>query len=594
MAVLLTDQVLERLRSPKTDEELIKASRLQERAEFHTQPHESKEDIKYYAKYLSWISVLIDDDKKDVFDALVQSPVDTVDFTEGVFSELEAVFNAPDRFIQHNFVNTDLVNDYNDYLKEIKDADFWSSSGFTMMKSGIDSFLIVDLPDSQPMNQLRPEPYYYFLDVNYVKEVSISKGNKVEYIIFKDPKRHDKFHQFDDMFFRTFIYEEGEYFLLREIAHNLGYTPARSFWTTPYSKKSKILKKGPITNALYRLDWLLAKYTFEKHTELWAGFPVDIMYEQKCNYQDAEGNICEDGYVSTYAEVDGIQTAIKDPCPQCSTAKKLLGPGTVLTAPAMADKDDPDLLQGLNRVGADTEALKYMGMSTANLEKVLAWNIIGSVGEITKDALNEMHVSAMFESRMNVIRNIKKNFEYIHSFALKAIGDLRYGPNVYMGSIVNYGEKFFIHSVNTLKRDLKEDKEIGMPVFEIANQQKNILETKYHSNPEMMERTVILSHIEPFKGYSLKEMVEADKQFRLDPIQVKIKLNFIDYIQRFELEFMDIVTFMELNDFDTKIAFIKGKFEDYATEGMEEEQPEEQEVQQNQPENIDEEQQIEQ
>jgi len=223
------------------------------------------------------------------------------------------------------------------------------------------------------------------------------------------------------------------------------------------------------------------------------------------------------------------------------------------------------LINGLNRVSADVDSLEWLEKSIKNDEKSIAWNMIGLAMDQQKEAMNEMQVAGNFESRQNVLLNVKDNFEKAHSFILNTLAKLRYGSS-YIGSTVNYGERFFLHSVLVLQENYKLSKDTGMPVFELANQQQQIMFTKYQNNPEMMERVKILSALEPYQTYTVEELLSIGEQFRLNPLKMAIKINFEDLVNRFEREQMDIVPFMQFSDFQTKINFIQTKLEDYGTE----------------------------
>jgi hypothetical protein len=568
MAVLDPLQIPELIKRAKRPDEVKYAIEHDERAVFHTEPTEETLEIPYLRKFLGYVNNIIDHNKYDVFRYLLNLPVETVDFTEGVFNELKKIFNASDRFKKHEFTNPELAADYDDYLDLIGNEDFWKYKGFEAMKSAINSILIVDLPALANVADLRPQPYYYLLPLTHMIDIRVSDDMRVEYIIFNDMRVPDIVHVFDDLFYRSYSTKES-IVLVTENMHDLGYTPARSFWSTPFNSQRKIQKKGPISNALGRLDWLLVEYVFAKHEALYAGFPVDIMYEQQCNYHDDDGNACENGYITksvgTHLSGDPLRTEEQEivPCPACDGNKPVLGPGTIITAPARADSEDPDLIQGLNRVSADVDSLNWIKDKIDSDELKITWNMIGYVQNQSKEAMNEMQVMGNLQSRETVILDVKSNFERAETFVVETMARLRYGA-AYLGSVIFYGEKFYFQSVESIRTGIQDSKDAGLPQFEIISQQKQLLNTKYQNNPDMLERVKILMAIEPYQGYSLDDLIRLDQRYPLDPMRVLIKTNFHEYIARFEREFTNIVNFMPFSDFRERVEFIQTIIESYA------------------------------
>ena len=574
MAVLDPLKIPELLQKRQKNQEIEDSIRHDKRVVFHTEPTQRAYQIPYIREYLDWIGQIIDHRKHDVFEHLLTMPIETIEFTEGVFNELKKIFNAPDRFKQHNFTNPELVKDYETYLDLIHNDEFWKTKGFQAMKSAINSILIVDLPAIQGPSD-RPEPYYYLLPIDNVKIIKIGDNMRVEYIVFKDIEKEDVYHVFDDLFYRTYVLDKGNYILTVESQHDLGYTPARSFWSTPFNMNAKIQKKGPITNSLTQLDWLLAEYTFIKHEELYAGFPIDIMYEQQSPYTDDDGDSYDYNQTgintlvptSLYNDEDTTQAHRRYPSPESNTNKPVLGPGTQLLAPLRADKDDPDMINGLNRISADVASLNWIVDKIEKAEKKITFNMIGFTQDQSREAMNEMQVMGNVQSRENVVIDVKTNFENAETFVVKTMGFLRYGQ-AYLGSKIFYGEKFFFQSLDSIREGIKLSKTIGMPNFEIASQQKQLLNTKYQNNGKMLSKIEILMQLEPYQGYSLEELLTLNNSFRLDPVKMTIKTNFPEYIRRFENEFTNILTFMEFVELPEKVAVIYAILERYANEEL--------------------------
>jgi hypothetical protein len=585
MAILSSPQVLALLQENRRPAELETCRIHDRRARFHTEPHLRSGEVDYYAQHIDWVSLIIDREKADVYKALLSLPVETIDFTEGIFDELKKVFGSQNRFTGFEFVRPEMEDDFVEYLKEIKYFDFWKTKGFKAMKSAINSFVIIDLPamldddEGAVLTSKFPEPYFYLLDCQAVECVDIDDQNNVEYIIFHDKCDHNILYAFDDKMYRVIQKSESikpedknagiEYTIISEVPHDLGYTPARSFWSTPYNDRSKIQKSGPISNSLSKLDWLLFLYTSTKHSELYAGFPVEVVYEQKCDYKDAIGNACEGGRIRTMVNVSSVigQVDMKEQYQECPTCKnkRSLGAGRVLTAPAMASKDDVDLIQGMNRVPADTVSLKYLLERIDGLETGIAINIAGYTEDDISQAQNKDQVRSRYQSQYTVLLEVKENFENIDRFVMTTLGKLRYGK-AFKSCTINYGDQFFIYSVDTLQDEYKKSKDGGFPVYELASQINQIIATKYKENPAMMERVRIMSAIEPYQAYTMDELINLDGSIGLNTDMLRLKVDFETYVKRFEREYTNLSQFMQFSDFETKVDFVREKLIEYVQE----------------------------
>lgn len=589
MAILDPSLIPEMIRpsgSRKRNTEYERCIRHDHRAVMHTEAFDKESDIKYLNDFMQWVGRIISAKKLEVFRHLLTLPIATVDITEGIFNELKKIFDAHNRVISHQFTNPGLIDDCNEYRKKIRDYDFWQTDGFSAMKSAVNSIMIVDLPALKydpatgfEQESSKPEPYFYLLDIENVIEMDVKKGVwRVEYIIFKDPVNAGMVHVFDDLFYRTYEAEEkdkSKYTLVSQSPHDLGYCPARSFWTTPFSRNSKIQKLGPISKSLSSLDWLLASIVFKRHLGLYAGFPIYQSYEQRCDHVDEEtGSQCIGGIIS-WEVPSHIDSTIMIPqaksCPKCSENRGGLGAGSHIIAPLRETTDQPDALDGIKVVGAEKDSLDY---NKTEVDDQIAWityNIIGIADEMTREAVNEKQVTANFESRQTVLMDIKSNFEAIHRWTTDTWCKLRYGKQ-YVGCTIDYGSIFFLYTPAEMLEMLKSAKEQGLPNYELANIRSTLISTKYRNNPDMIARMKILSEVEPYPGYSLSDLNTLKNLIKIDPRTIELKANFEVYVKRFEREYTDIISFMQFNDLQTKVDLMKEIIMQYVEENMMEEE----------------------
>lgn len=601
MAILSKDQALKLIKEPKHAREIAKAKQKRTRHKLHTEPEIETENGFFsepLTRFLFWVrQVLQSDENYARYVQLCRPPVPTNEFTETIFSEFEKVFEGQNRWEKFNFSDSETENDAAEYRKQIGDYNFWPTQGFETFKNSIDNILVIDLPRLnrdeegnfiQPSD--RPEPYYFILDIDHLIDIDNDKIKgtnpqtgeqfyyfKCEYIIFEaeseinenEDAEKSYIYVFDDQFFRVFDkVGDNEYTMISEAPHGLTYCPARSFWTTPLNSRSNIQKRGPITNSLSDLDWLLFFSISERYLQLYAPFPIYAVYKNKCDYKNtADKSRCVDGFL----EFEG---AFFDPnnrkkCPKCSHKIKV-GPGNILLInPPKDAKEDPDQMSNpMKVIPAEKESLDYMKAALQDMRDNIFSNCVGKEVDINiKQAQNEKQVDAGFESQQSVLLKIKRNFEIIHLFALDTIYRLRYGAKYISGSI-NYGDVFFNKDEDTETAELESATKVGAPAYEISMRRDSINNARYRNNPDAIERLKILKNLDPFPDQDLKTLSDLKKTFPnlVDEREFAIKFKFNSFIDRFEREQTNILLFARAVDFDRKIILIRDELLRYADE----------------------------
>lgn len=589
MATITKEQALQLMKDPKSAKEIRRAKQKRLRHKLHTEPETETESIllgPQHAKFLNWIKELLNSDENYArFKSLYRPPLFTNELAESIFSQFERVFEAQNSYEKISFSDPELENDANDYRKRIGDFQFWETQGFETFKNSIDNIVVIDLPrlqlddDGNPVSQGLPEPYYYILDIDALVDIENTRVKaidtegkpfyyfKTEYVIFKADD--GLVYVLDDTHYKWFTEKDGVYTFVAESAHDLGFCPARSFWTTPLNSNCTLQKRSPITNSLSEMDWLLFFSLAKKYLELYAPFPIYAVYKGKCDYKIEGQNKgrCVDGYI----EYDGranqdINSRVR--CPKCSNKIKI-GPGNIIELRVPKDKEDFDLMANpMKVIPAEKTSLDHMTQAIKEKQDEIFQNCVGRGHDNKTDqAQNELQIRASFESRTSVLIKIKRNFEIIHTFALDTIFRLRYG-SAYLGLTINYGDEFFVKDETTQSNELELAKKTGAPSYEIATRRSDIWQTKYRNNPEMIERLGILRALEPFPDNSVNDVSNMFKQLP-EIVSLKdlaIKMHFNSFVQRFEREQTNINLFARALTMDKKIALIRAEFVKYADE----------------------------
>lgn len=549
------------LHAPQNKKVISRAEKLEQRLRFHTETNVAESDI--YAPtqdFLMWVSGLIPKDKFNTFLQLFSFPLPTPAIVEDVYRELERVFYSRNSSCTYQFTDSTLSEDWRKYRTEVlQEPIIWRTTGWQKMKVAVNSILIVDLPKEQKSE--RPAPYFYWLDIKNVIDFSSKDGESFEWLIFKQDdlvigeKKFARIAVFDNEAIAIYILnEKGEIANTESYnKHNLGFCPARFYWSTNLTESQKSLKKNPITKELSNLDWLLFFTISKRHLDLYAPYPIYSAYEADCSFQNNEtGDYCDGGFLRNEKGDYKISTGgLLDRCPVC-TEKRIAGPGSFIEVPTPSN-EAPDMREPVQITTVDAESLTYNVKECIRLKNDIIVSCVGSDGLVSeKEAINETQVAANFESKTSVLNALKTNLEKAQRFVEETICKLRYGSD-FLTLSVNLGTEFYVLTVDELYEKYKTAKANGSSEAELDALINKILETEYKHNPIELQRMQILKQVEPYRHYTLDEVLKLYNANLLNERDVKLKINFSAYVDKFERENGNIVEFASLKPLYEKI-----------------------------------------
>lgn len=505
--------------------------------------------------FLEWVNGLLPADKYATFVNLMQFPLKTVELSNRIFNSLERVFEGKDPSEVFDFAEPALRADWMKYRSSVlNEPNVWKEEGWNVMRTAINSVLIVDLPQGAVPGE-RPEPYFYFLPIGHVMAYDMCRKHKLKYIIFKAAE--DKVAVFDDTSYRVFAWDAKKMqvsVLLSENPHSLGYCPASFFWSTPLLQSKPGVKKSPLSTQLANLDWLLFFATSKKHLDLYAPYPIYSTYEADCDFRNNEtGDYCDGGFLRDSAGSFKMSPSGSGVlrCPVCSQ-KRIVGVGSLIEVP-IPEPGGSDLRDAVKITTIDKDSLAYNVSEEKRLEDHIRTSVVGMDTEPgNKTSMNEMQISAGYDSRRDVLLSIKANFEAARKFVDDTCCRLRYGDS-FKGSSISMGTEFYLYSVAELQAQYTEAKANGASNAELDAIDKRIEEAQNRTNPSQTQRAYILRHLEPYRNYTLPEVISLIDKNLLDPTLVDIKINFNDYINRFERENTSIIEFGSQISFADKI-----------------------------------------
>lgn len=558
------------LQKPTKRQAIQKAVNMQRRLRFHTETNIAVSDINQPTTiFLDWVKSLLPKDKFNIFLQLFKFPLPTPAVVEDVYRELERVFYSRNSSSSYQFTDSELAEDWAQYKKNnLNEPEVWKTTGWKRMQVSPNSILVVDLPQVQ--TSARPEPYFYWLEIDAVIDYQVSKqdDNLFEWLIFKQPE--NRIAVFDDTYIRVYQLNEKNEIqsLVSEASHDLGYCPARFFWSTQLNEKNKDLKKNPITKELSNLDWYLFFALSKQHLDLYAPYPIYSAYEADCNFENNEtGDYCDGGFLrNAKGEYKILNDGTVEKCPCCSE-KRIAGPGSFLEVPIPNQSEGvADMRNPVQITTIDKNSLDYNVKECVRLKNEIVVSVVGSGGTVSeKEAINETQVTANFESKTSVLNALKTNFELAQKFIEDTVCKLRYGA-AFISSSVSWGTEFYVFTVTELYSKYKQAKENGASNSELDAISQQILEVEYRNNPLVLQRMLILKQLEPYPHKTLDEVLKLYEKELLSENLVRLKINFSSLIERFERENINIIEFASNKPLREKIDIINKKLLEYVSE----------------------------
>lgn len=564
------NQIKQILQKPTKRQTIQKAVNMQRRLRFHTETNVAVSDINQPTTiFLDWVKQLLPKDKFNIFLRLFKFPLPTPAVVEDVYRELERVFYSRNSSSSYQFTDSELTEDWSQYKKNnLNEPEVWKTTGWKRMQVSPNSILVIDLPQVQ--TSLRPEPYFYWLEIDAVIDYQTFRldENQFEWLIFKQPEH--RIAVFDDTSIRVYQLNEKNEIqsLISEAKHDLGYCPARFFWSTQLNEKNKDLKKNPITKELSNLDWYLFFSISKQHLDLYAPYPIYSAYEADCNFENNEtGDYCDGGFLrDAKGEYKILNDGTVEKCPCCGE-KRIAGPGSFLEVPIPNQSEGvADMRNPIQITTIDKDSLDYNVNECARLKNEIVISVVGSGGTVSeKEAINETQVTANFESKTSVLNALKTNFELAQKFVEDTVCKLRYG-DAFISSSVNWGTEFYVFTVTELYSKYKQAKENGASNSELDAISQQILEVEYRNNPLVLQRMLILKQLEPYPHKTLDEVLMLYGEELLNENSVKLKINFSTLVEKFERENINIIEFASNKSMREKIDIINKKLLEYVTE----------------------------
>lgn len=536
---------------------------------FHVDTNMRRKETVPDAHFRDMVRSIITPKSYDMFCALMRYPLPTNVLTSVIFDRLSRLFEGRDKSFSYQFTDRGDGVDWEDYRQNVLDEpNVWKTKAWEYFKTEPNCVVVVDMAIRASEGDTKLRPYFYFVTVDRIIDYASDDAGNILWIVYTDGER--KFvYAIDQECYRRFALRDGnvvreEY---SENYHWLGKCPAAFLGDEPISISNCDIKASPITRVLSELDWYLFADISKRHLDTYGSYPIYSGYEAECDYETktSGGDVihCVHGKME---DDNGNIILLNDghpmPCPRCSS-HRIAGAGQYVEVPAPVD-GTPDMRNPVQILEVDKNSLDYNKENIDALKKYIISVCVGKDENAIDDfSQSESQISAGYERQSTIMQRIKKTFENAQWFVDDTICRLRYGDS-YVSCDINYGNDFYTMTTSQLRDRYKKAKDSGATESDLISLRKQITETEYRNSGADFLRVKILEDIEPLLGKSVQEAIQAAQYVNQDDL--KIKVNFQDYVRRFEVENGSVVDFGTNIPYEAKIKQIKKRFVEYSKE----------------------------
>lgn len=500
-----------------------------------------------------------------------------------ILNQYQKVFRAKGFFKKYQFKNNDenLVNDFKEYLNDVGGGlSLDQLMQIVWFKASFEEFngvFLVELPEVQETEFA--EPFIKFKGVDHIHDIFV-KGERIEYIIFawqtmEQGRKVKHYRVIDDAFdyhfievngkaqlaTRMMLNDVGEFEEVEDIIPNIwGYVPAIQPSQLTKRVDNDTLKKSFIEETMSDADAYLSVSNDHAVSVKLHQHPIFYAYDATCDMCSGTG----------YLERDGGQYD----CGTCSTTgsvpfwKKDTTQGISVPAPR-EEEEWTNVTTPAGYINIDNETILNQIVEMNREEALIEKGALGTDGVLSSEKKQETATGKEIDTQplFDTLTNFSNNGQFDEQFLTDALGVARYNDSNetgkrYEGSLILWGKQFFVRSTQVIEKEYLESKKAGAPDYFLKGLLEELNFTKYDNNPKAKQRSVILSILEPF----VVKTVDEVKELGVDVVDLTLKTYFNDFIERFELENVNIVDYMSNSPFKTKIDSIMNELIKYSEE----------------------------
>lgn len=472
-------------------------------------------------------------------------PLPIVQLSDSILNDYFKVFEGKNRYF--NVEGDRDIQKLEDWIEDSK-LDYWiEKKARQVFKNKPNSFVVIDLDD-------QGSPYLVFVDSERVVDVQLKNmDGDCDYIAFIHSQvSHETkvnvtttfFSVYDDVNYYVFSKDSDSDNLIKveEINHGIGYCPARSFIKSPSNSTNIFKRRVAFSSALSKMeDWTIFDI-FRNYVDHYAPFPVTEAPERTCPNTE-----CDNGKVPEEVVVDarsGETKTIWNDCQACGGKDEgqHIGPGTHIGVQIQEDKTMNDGSGVFRMIYPESDKLKYVPEKLDDIELEIRYKTVGINNLMSNEAFNEMQVKGSFASMESILLRIKNELDVLYKWIVNTVGRTLY-TDISLTVEANFGTEFYLVSEDDLQKRYENAKKIGLPMEELQMIYIQLIETKYKGNGTKVERQKMLLQLDPLPLMSNLEAIEMRSQNIIDDFDLSLKINFLNFITKFENENTPITQF---------------------------------------------------
>ena len=562
--VLTVEELKERIRKPINRVDIESAIDYEHRIRMHVISYDSQPI--YNRAFSCWYDKIqnkLTSYAFDLFDEYLGYPLKSVPLYQRIFNKLSKVFDANDSH-KDVFFDDSKEEDKDMFKEDIKGLDkYFRDVVWNQVKEKPCSFMVFDFEEDSNSS----DPIKFFVEIDDVIDC-VFKPDCVtpEYFIYKlDQKQAIAI---DDEKRLLFDISGNTPVLIKQVSTYTEGIPVRSLLSTKIEENP--FKKGipSVSSTLNLADIYLDIATSEDIPTLYALHPIISEYGGNEDYDsfgndfDYERRVNDDG--EEYGlEVNKYGRTRKE---ERDKGKERRGAGQKITKPVPKSDPNgdtiPDLGDPVTFINPDPAILERIQIESERRASDIFTNATGTSGSATDEqALNVEQILTLNEDEKTVLTRLSEDIAGLEKWCVDTLGELSYG-DAYKGSIINYGTNFFLQSPQQIEENIKKAKEAGANESQLQVLNFMWIDSKFRNEKIEAERRKLIYKLEPFPNHSIQEM--QPNRDVIDPVIWTIKLNFPQFIAKFEAEEVRISSFDDTISENQKLEFINTRLNTYA------------------------------
>lgn len=496
-------------------------------------------------------------------------PLPVAQISDSILSDYFKVFEGKNRNF-HIDGDRDL-SVLHRWLEEINLEKWIEENAKEVFKNKPCSFVVIDKDSTG-------KPYPIFIDSNRLIDAKFknSKGD-MEYITFLHSATVEgdivtkKYAVYDETTYWVFqkSNKEDSFTLVSNFQHGLGYCPAKAFISQPTNDKNLFKRRVAFSNALSKLeDWTIFDI-FRNYVDHYAPFPVTEAPKKKCPNPDCDNGMITEEVINDLSNPDAVEIKYHA-CQACKNGESdHIYPGTHIGIQVKSDKSLNDGSGVFRMIFPETDKMEYVPKKLDELELEIRHKTVGlNYMASTNEAMNQMQLKGSFASMESVLLRTKDELDKLYKWIVKTAGNLYY-KNLDIKIDANFGTEFYLITEDDLQKRFDNAKKIGLPKEEQLMIYQQLIETKYKGNPNKVARQKLLLKLDPLPLYDTKEVIELKDKNIIDSETLSLKINFLNFVAKFESENSPITQFGLNLAPEKRIEKIKQEFDIYNKEVME-------------------------